>query len=116
MVRNQTDGHILLLILLILAAGKFAHFVTKRPDRIHVKDGIHILHHRRQTLQAHACIDIFLDQLRIVVVPIVVKLGKHIVPDLHIAVAVAAHGTAGLSAAVLFAPVIVDLRTGTAGA
>ena len=47
---------------------------------------------------------------------VVVELGEHHVPDLHVPVAVAANGAAGLAAAVLLAPVIVDLRAGAAGA
>ena len=50
------------------------------------------------------------------VVAIVVELGEHHVPDLHVPVAVAANGAAGLAAAVLLAPVIVDLGAGAAGA
>ena len=47
---------------------------------------------------------------------VVIELGEHVVPYLDIAVAVTAHGAAGLAAAVLLAPVIVDFRAGAAGA
>ena len=69
-----------------------------------------------QPLQAHAGVDVLLLQLGVVALAVVVKLGEHVVPDLHIPVAVAAHGAAGLAAAVLGAPVIVDLGAGAAGA
>ena len=59
--------------------------------------------------------DILLLQLGVMVVAIVVELGEHHVPDLHVPVAVAANGAAGLAAAVLLAPVIVDLGAGAAG-
>ena len=47
---------------------------------------------------------------------VVVKLGKYVVPDLHVAVAVAAYGTTRLAAAILLASVIIYFGTGTAGA
>ena len=53
---------------------------------------------------------------RIMAVAVVVELGKHVVPDLDVAVAVAAHGAGRLAAAVFFAPVIIDLGTRAAGA
>ena len=49
-------------------------------------------------------------------VAVVVELGEHVVPDLDVPVAVAAHGAAGLAAAVLRSTVIVDLGAGAAGA
>ena len=73
-------------------------------------------HTHGQTLQAHAGVDVLLLQLGVVALAVVVELGEDDVPDLHIAVAVAAHGAAGLAAAVLLAPVVVDLGAGAAGA
>ena len=84
-------------------------------DGIHVEEGVHVLHHAGQALQAHAGIDVLLLELGVVVVTVVIELGKDVVPDLDIAVAVAAHGAAGLAAAVLGAAVIVDLGAGAAG-
>ncbi len=49
------------------------------------------------------------------IVAVIVKLGKYVVPDLHIPVAVAAYGTIRLTAAVFFPAVIVNLGTGAAG-
>ena len=46
---------------------------------------------------------------------VVIKLGEYVVPDFHVPVALAAYGTAGLAAAVLLAPVVVDFRAGAAG-
>ena len=115
MVGNQTDGNVLRLVLLIFRMGELADLVPEGAHSIHVKDGIHILHHAGQTLQAHAGVDVLLLQLGIMVMAVVVKLGKYVVPDLHVAVAVAAYGTAGLAAAVLLASVVVHLRAGAAG-
>ena len=61
----------------------------------------HALARHGQTLQAHAGVDVLLGQLGVVAVAVVVELGEDVVPDLHIPVAVAAHGAAGLAAAVL---------------
>ena len=47
---------------------------------------------------------------------VIVKLAEYVVPNLDIAVALAAYGTSGFSAAELLASVIVDLRAGAAGA
>ncbi len=115
MIRNQADGHILFLILLIIAAGIFAYLIPKGAHGIHVKNGIHVLHRHCQALQPHAGVDILLSQFCIMIVPVIVKLGKDIVPDLHIAVAVAAHRTVRAAASVCLSPVIINLRTGTAG-
>ena len=45
-----------------------------------------------QTLQTHAGVDVLLGQLGVVALAVVVELGEDVVPDLHIAVAVAADG------------------------
>ena len=73
-------------------------------------------HHAGQTLQAHAGVDVLLLQLGVVAVAVVVELGEDVVPDLHIAVAVAADGAAGLAAAVLRAAVVVNFGAGAARA
>ena len=116
MVRHDADGNIPLMLFLISLARQLADPVPERLDGVHVKDGIHILHHRGKTLQAHARIDVFLDQIGIMAVSVVIELGEHVVPYLDIAVTVAAHRTAGLSAAVLLAAVIIHFGAGAAGA
>ena len=49
------------------------------------------------------------------IVPVIVKLGKYIVPDLHIAVTVAAYPTVCLAAAICLPAVIVHLGARSAG-
>ena len=83
---------------------------------VHVEQGVHPLAHAGQPLQAHAGVNILLLQLGVVALAVVVKLGEDVVPHLHIPVAVTAHRAARLAAAVLGAPVVVDLRAGAAGA
>ena len=115
MVGNQTNRYVLLFVLLVFGVSQLADLIPERSYGIHVKDGIHVLHHACQTLQTHTGINVLLLQLGIVVVAVVVKLGKYVVPDLHIAIAVAAYGTARLATAILLASVIIDFRAGAAG-
>ena len=116
MVGDDTEGHVLLLALAVAGAGDFRDLVGDVHNGIHIEQGVHVLAHHGQTLQTHAGVDILLLQLGVMVVAIVVELGEHHVPDLHVPVAVAAHGAAGLAAAVLLTTVIVDLGAGAAGA
>ena len=109
MVRDDPDGNIRILVFMVRHSGNLAYPVTQRLHRIHIKDGVHVLYHHRQTLKSHAGIDIFLLQLRIISLAVIVKLGEHIVPDFHIAIAVAAYRTARFPTAVFLSPVIINL-------
>ena len=116
MVGNDPDGNIPFVFPVVFLAGNLAYLVPQRTDRVNVKDGVHILHHGGKTLQSHSGVDVLLFQFAVVSLTVIVKLGKHIVPDLNVAVTVAAHLTVRLAAAVLFPSVIIDLRAGAAGA
>src|SRR5699024_7972842 len=63
----------------------------------------------------HSGINVFLLQFGIMAFPIVVKLGKYVIPDLHIAVTVAAYRTVRFAASVFLASVIIHFRAGAAG-
>ena len=89
---------------------------AQRLDRIHIKNRIHILHDGCKTLQPHAGVNILLFQFAVIAVAVIVKLGKYVVPDLHITVTLAAYCTVRLATAVLLPAVIIDLRAGAAGA
>ena len=115
MVGNQTDGHVVLVILFVGLVSQIAHVLTQSVQGIHVKDGIHILHHNGQTLQAHTGIDILLLQGGVVAGAIVLKLGEHVVPHFHITIALATNLTVRAAAAVLLTAVVVDLRARAAG-
>ena len=115
MVCDHTQRHIGLGALAVGSAGDRGHMVSNVHDRIHVKQAVHILTDHRQPLQAHTGVDILLDQLCIVAVAVIIELGEHIVPDFHVPIAVTAHSTIRLAAAVLLAPVIVNFRARTAG-
>ena len=116
MVSHDTDGNVPLVLLLIFLAGNCADSAPQCADGVDVENGIHILHHGRKPLKPHSGIYVLLFQLRIIALPVIVKLGEHIIPDLDIAVSVTAHGTLRPAAAVLLTPVIVNLGAGTAGA
>ena len=115
MVCDQSDGDILFMLFAVGHACDRAHLVAQRLDRIHVKNGIHILNYNGKTLQTHSGIDVLLLQLGVMTFTVVVELGKYVVPYLDVAVAVAANGTSRFSAAVLLAAVVINLRTRTAG-
>ena len=75
-----------------------------------------VLHDSGHALQTHARIEVAVRQLRHGAVLLAVVLGKHEVPELQEAVAVATGLAVGLTAADLFAHVKVDLGARTAGA
>ena len=114
-VGDHPEGHILLVALAVPGPGDFADLVGDVHDGVHIEQGGHVLAHAGQPLQAHAGVDVLLLELGVVALPVVVELGEDDVPHLDIPVAVAAHGAAGLAAAPLGPPVVVDLRAGAAG-
>ena len=99
-----------------MCAGQFGDPVRDVHHGVGVKQGRHVLAHARQTLKAHAGIDVLLHKLGVVALAVVIELREHDVPDFDIPVTVAAHGAAGLAAAPLRAAVVVDLRARTARA
>ena len=112
MVGDDPEGHVLGGGLAVVGVGDLADLVGDVHHRVHVEQRVHVLAHHRQPLQAHARVDVLLLQLLIVALAVVVELGEDDVPDLHIPVAVTAHGAAGLAAAILRAAVVVDLGAG----
>ena len=115
MVGADPDGHVVCLVLTVGLARRLADGVQDPAVGVDLEHIVHALHHAGEPLQPHAGIDIFLFQFGIVAVPVVIELGKDVVPDLHIPVAVAAGTAVGRAAAVLCAAVEIDLGAGTAG-
>ena len=99
-----------------MCARELGDLVRDVHDRIDVKQRRDILTHAGKALEAHAGIDVLLLELFIVAVAVVIELREDDVPDLNIAVAVAADRTAGLAAAVLLAAVVVNFRARAARA
>ena len=116
MVGDDAQGHVVLVGNAVAGAGELGDLVGDVHDGVDLEEGTHVLAHHGQALQAHAGVDVLLGQLGVVAEAVVVELAEHVVPDLDVAVAVAAHGAVGLAAAVLLAAVIVDLGAGAAGA
>ena len=115
MVGDNAQRHVHLVRLAVVCARQLADLVGNVHDGVHVEEGVNALTHDRKTLKAHAGVDILLFKLGIVVVAVVVKLGKDVVPDLHVSVTVTADGAVRLAAAVLLAAVKVYLGAGAAG-
>ena len=113
-VGDDAQGHVFLAALAVARAGDLRDLVRDVHHRVDVEERINVLAHNGQALKTHAGVDVLLLELGVVVVAVVVELGEDDVPDLHIAVAVAADGAAGLAAAVLFAAVVVNFRAGAA--
>ena len=82
MVGNQTDGDVIQRVRVISLAAHLTDLVTDGFHGINVEHGIHILHNHRQTLQAHAGVDVLVLQLLVMALAIPVELGKHVVPHL----------------------------------
>ena len=115
-VGDDAQGHVRLVAVAIVRTGDLADLVGDVHNGVHIEERIHALADNGQTLEAHAGVDVFLNEVGVVAVAVVVKLGKDVVPDLHIAVAVAAGRAVRLTAAVFLAAVKIDLRAGAARA
>ena len=116
MIRNQSDGNVILFIPLIFHTRNRTNFVTDCFHRIDVKHRIDILNDNRKSFQSHASINVLLCKLLVMPVAVSLKLRKYIIPDFHVTVTVTPYLAVGFPAAILDAPVIVNLRAGTAGA
>ena len=114
MIRDQTDGYIVLVIDTISFSGNFTDLISQGTQCIYIKNRIYILNNNSQTFQPHTGINIFLFQSLIMTFPVIFELGKYVIPYFHITVAVTSYGTARFTTAVFFSTVIVNLRTRTA--
>ena len=114
MIRNNTERDIILLVLQIMLMGKYGNLFHHRLVGIHIKERRNVLADYGKTLQSHTGIDVFLNQIRVMAVPIVVELREHNIPYLNKTVSFTAHHVFR-SGSVLFSTVVVNLRAGTAG-
>ena len=115
MVGAHAHGNIVVFIGPVSLAGNPADRVQNFADGVYLKHIVHALHHTGEALQSHTGIDVFLLQLGIVTLAVVVELGEHVVPDLHIPVTLTAGAAVGGSATVLFSAVKINFGAGTAG-
>ena len=116
MVGNDPQGYIAAFGFAIRHAGDPADVLHDVLDRIHLKEVVHPLHDAGQAFQTHAGVDVGMLQGSVIPFAVVVELGEHQVPELDIAVAVAAYAAGRGPAAVGLAPVKIDFRAGAAGA
>ncbi len=115
MVGDDPQGDILLEIVVVGDPGDLADMLHNVLDGIHLKEVIHPLHDTGQSLQAHTGIDVGVGHGGVGAVSVGIELAEYQVPDLHKPVTVAAHMAIGLAAALVGAPVKVDLGAGAAG-
>ncbi len=116
MIGNNTDRNVRIIRLMVRYARNLTDLAAQRLHRVHIKDRIHILHYYCKTLKPHPGINIFLFQFGIIAFSVIVKLGKHIIPNFHIAVTFTPNRTVRLPTAVFLASVIINFGTGAAGA
>src|SRR5258708_7074907 len=91
-------------------ASQGREFFDNWTEEVSIEDRFFALHNQRDTLQAEAGIDILLWQRRALAVQILEILHKNEIPDLQKALAFAARRAVSLSAAMLNAAIVVDLR------
>ena len=113
-VGDDAQGHVGLMAVAIVRAGDLADLVGDVHDGVDIEQRVNPLADDGQTLQTHTGVDVLLNEVGVVAVAVIVKLGKDVVPDLHIAVAVASGRAVRLAAAVFLAAVKIDLRAGSA--
>ena len=116
MVRDDPKGNVRLFIGFVSDSRLFADCSDDILNGIDLEHVVDALHDAGKPFEPHAGIDVFMRKLGVVAVTVVIELGEHVVPDLHIAVAVAAGTAVGTAAAVFFAAVEVDFGAGAAGA
>ena len=109
MVGDDAQGHVGLLALTIVRAGELADLVGDVHYGVDVEEAGHILADAGETLKSHAGVDVLMGELGVVALAVGVELAENVVPDLDVAVAVAADGAVGPAAAVLLAAVVVEM-------
>ena len=115
MVGDHADRDVLFLVLLVGDAGDFADLLHNVLDGIDLKEVIDALHDAGKALQTHAGINILVLQRGVATLTVGIELGKYKVPELDIAVAIAADMTVGTPAALFGSAVKIDLGAGPTG-
>ena len=116
MVGDDAQRDVALFVFPVGGAHDFRHLFGDGHNGVDLKEVGDILHDAGHALKAHAGVDVGVLKGGVVAVAVAVELGEDQVPELDIAVAVAADGAVGLAAAPLGASVKVELGAGAAGA
>ena len=114
MVCYNTQRYIIFLVVVIFHAGNFHDVLHYILNRVNLKQVVNILRYTSESFKAHTGIYIGMRKTRVIVVTVVFELSEYKVPKFDITVALAAHLTVGLAAAVLFAAVIIYFRARSA--
>ena len=115
MIRNDPHGNIVPVIGSVLFAGEPLHMADDPLQQIRVIIGADALHDRADPLKTHAGIHRGLGKRGQGTIGRAVELHENIIPDLHVAVTVATHGTVRAITAHLRSLIVEYLRAGTAG-
>ena len=116
MVSNNLQGNIGILTSTVGNPGNLGGVLNDREQQICLEVVLYTLHNGGNTLQAHAGIDVLVLQVIVLAILSLVVLGKYIVPDFQITVAVAAYCTVRAAAASLLTQVNENLSIRTARA
>ena len=111
MVGDNTERNVNLFIFVVSYACDAANVLHDVLYGINLEQVVYALHHTSQTFQTHTGINVLVFHFGVVTVAVAVKLAEYQVPNLYIAVAVAANVAVRLAAALFRSTVKVDLRT-----
>ena len=114
-IRDNPQGYVRFFVRFVGDSGFFADCSDDILNGIDLEHVVDALHDAGKSFESHAGIDVFMRKLGIVAVAVVIELREHVVPNLHIAVAVTAGAAVGTAAAVFLAAVEVDFGAGAAG-
>ncbi len=115
MVGNHAQRNVGFGIFAVAHMCDIADVLHNILDGVDLKQVVYPLQHTGKALQPHAGVDVGVLKGGVGSLAVAVKLGKHQVPHLYVAVAIAAHRAVGAAAALFGSAVKVDLRAGTAG-
>ena len=114
MIRNHPGSHGFLLARAVGNSRKRTEGIDERTEEIRFEVRLHLLHHRSETLEAHAGIDILLGKRMQLPRFVPVELHEHQIPNFEIPIAAASHGAIRRSAGKSLSLVVDQLRTGAA--
>ena len=113
-ISDDLQRDVRLLVLAVLDARDLGRVLDDRVEQIRLEVRLLVLHDGREALEAAARIDVLMGEILVGAVFLAVVLREDEVPDLEVAVAVAADSAGRRAAAALFTEVDVDLGVWTA--
>ena len=109
MVSDDLQRDVRLLVLAVLDARDLGRVLDDRVEQIRLEVRLLVLHDGREALEAATRIDVLMGEILVGAVFLAVVLREDEVPDLEVAVAVAADSAGRRAATALFTEVDVDL-------